>query len=166
MKTMHLFAGIGGGLYADLILGHDPIAAIENNQGPSAPSAGAGWYCPQRDLFNIMPPFSAKWSKSGMIVDGQYYPLKRLALHILEKDGGACVPVPTPTRVDATSRTYHKQKDGTVRLSLAGYARMYPTPTARDWRHVSKGDMLRHTLSLAAIVPIQAALAFTLLNNA
>jgi hypothetical protein len=125
-----------------------------NQQGPSAPSAGAGWYCPQRDLFNIMPPFSAKWSKSGMIVDGQYYPLKRLALHILEKDGGACVPVPTPTRVDATSRTYHKQKDGTVRLSLAGYARMYPTPTARDWRHVSKGDMLRHTLSLAAIVKI------------
>lgn len=31
MKTMHLFAGIGGGLYADLILGHDPIAAVEIN---------------------------------------------------------------------------------------------------------------------------------------
>ena len=29
MQTMHLFAGIGGGLLADLILGHTPIVAVE-----------------------------------------------------------------------------------------------------------------------------------------
>ena len=29
MKTMHLFAGGGGGLLADLILGHEPIVAVE-----------------------------------------------------------------------------------------------------------------------------------------
>lgn len=29
MRTLHLFAGAGGGLLADLILGHDPIAAVE-----------------------------------------------------------------------------------------------------------------------------------------
>jgi len=29
MKTMHLFAGIGGGLLGDLILGHTPIIAVE-----------------------------------------------------------------------------------------------------------------------------------------
>jgi len=29
IKTMHLFAGIGGGLLADLILGHRPIVAVE-----------------------------------------------------------------------------------------------------------------------------------------
>ena len=29
MKSMHLFAGGGGGLLADLILGHDPIIAVE-----------------------------------------------------------------------------------------------------------------------------------------
>lgn len=29
MKTAHLFAGAGGGLYADLILGHTPVLAIE-----------------------------------------------------------------------------------------------------------------------------------------
>ena len=29
MQTMHLFAGIGGGLLADRILGHDPIIAVE-----------------------------------------------------------------------------------------------------------------------------------------
>lgn len=29
MRTLHLFAGAGGGLLADLILGHQPIAAVE-----------------------------------------------------------------------------------------------------------------------------------------
>lgn len=29
MKTMHLFAGAGGGILADLILGHEPIIAVE-----------------------------------------------------------------------------------------------------------------------------------------
>ncbi len=29
MQTMHLFAGIGGGMLADLILGHEPIIAVE-----------------------------------------------------------------------------------------------------------------------------------------
>ena len=29
MKTMHLFAGAGGGLLADLILGHEPVIAVE-----------------------------------------------------------------------------------------------------------------------------------------
>lgn len=29
MKTMHLFAGAGGGLLGDLILGHEPIIAVE-----------------------------------------------------------------------------------------------------------------------------------------
>jgi DNA (cytosine-5)-methyltransferase 1 len=29
MKTMHLFAGLGGGLLADRILGHEPIIAVE-----------------------------------------------------------------------------------------------------------------------------------------
>jgi hypothetical protein len=29
LRTMHLFAGHGGGLLADLILGHEPIVAVE-----------------------------------------------------------------------------------------------------------------------------------------
>lgn len=29
MRTMHLFAGAGGGLLADLILGHTPVCAVE-----------------------------------------------------------------------------------------------------------------------------------------
>lgn len=31
MRTMHLFAGAGGGLLADLILGHEPIVAVEQD---------------------------------------------------------------------------------------------------------------------------------------
>ena len=29
MKTLHLFAGAGGGLLSDLILGHEPVCAVE-----------------------------------------------------------------------------------------------------------------------------------------
>jgi len=29
LKTMHLFAGVGGGILADLILGHKPVVAVE-----------------------------------------------------------------------------------------------------------------------------------------
>jgi len=29
MRTLHMFAGAGGGLYADLIMGHEPVGAIE-----------------------------------------------------------------------------------------------------------------------------------------
>lgn len=29
LRTMHLFAGAGGGLLADLILGHQPVVAVE-----------------------------------------------------------------------------------------------------------------------------------------
>lgn len=29
MRTMHLFAGAGGGLLVDLLLGHEPVCAVE-----------------------------------------------------------------------------------------------------------------------------------------
>lgn len=32
MKTAHLFSGAGGGLLADLILGHEPVLAIDNSE--------------------------------------------------------------------------------------------------------------------------------------
>ena len=31
MRSLHLFAGAGGGLLADLILGHTPVGAVEIN---------------------------------------------------------------------------------------------------------------------------------------
>ena len=32
LRTMHLFAGAGGGILADLLLGHQPVCAVEINQ--------------------------------------------------------------------------------------------------------------------------------------
>ena len=34
MYTIHLFAGAGGGLLGDLLLGHTPIAAVEIEEYP------------------------------------------------------------------------------------------------------------------------------------
>ncbi len=31
MQNMHLFAGAGGGLLADLILGHEPVCAVDHD---------------------------------------------------------------------------------------------------------------------------------------
>lgn len=32
LRTMHLFAGAGGGILADLLLGHQPVCAVEINE--------------------------------------------------------------------------------------------------------------------------------------
>lgn len=47
MRTMHVFAGAGGGLLADLILGHNPVCAVEWDAHCCAvlrERAGAGWF--------------------------------------------------------------------------------------------------------------------------
>lgn len=47
MRTGHLFAGAGGGLYADLILGHTPVFAVEWDEhaaGKLQQRAREGWF--------------------------------------------------------------------------------------------------------------------------
>lgn len=47
MRTAHLFSGIGGGLLADLILGHQPVLAVEHNPYCCAvlrERAAEGWF--------------------------------------------------------------------------------------------------------------------------
>lgn len=47
MRTMHLFAGAGGGLLADLILGHTPVVAVEWEPYPCQvlrERAAEGWF--------------------------------------------------------------------------------------------------------------------------
>ena len=47
MRTLHLFAGIGGGLLADLILGHEPVCAVEIDPYCCAvlrDRRGEGWF--------------------------------------------------------------------------------------------------------------------------
>ena len=42
MNTMHLFAGAGGGLLADLILGHTPVIAVEWDKTDGSPVCKCG----------------------------------------------------------------------------------------------------------------------------
>ena len=47
MNTLHLFAGAGGGLLADLILGHNPVGAVEHDKYCCKilrARAEAGWF--------------------------------------------------------------------------------------------------------------------------
>ena len=50
MYTIHLFAGAGGGILADLLLGHTPIAACEIEEYPRKVLI-------QRQLDGILPVF-------------------------------------------------------------------------------------------------------------
>jgi len=50
MYTIHLFAGAGGGLLADLLLGHTPIGAVEIEDYPRRVLL-------QRQLDGILPVF-------------------------------------------------------------------------------------------------------------
>jgi DNA (cytosine-5)-methyltransferase 1 len=53
MRTMHLFAGAGGGVLADLILGHSPVVAVEWKSYPAArlyERATEGWF-PNMEVF-------------------------------------------------------------------------------------------------------------------
>jgi len=50
LYTLHLFAGAGGGLLADLLLGHTPIGAVEIEDYPRRVLL-------QRQLDGILPVF-------------------------------------------------------------------------------------------------------------
>jgi len=67
-----------------------------------------------------------KW---GMTVAGRVSLPQALEPLTSESDGFCWQ---TPTVQDANGRTYHNQRDGSVRLSLLGQI-MYPTPTATDY---------------------------------
>lgn len=63
MKTLHLFAGAGGGLLADLILGHEPMGAVEIE-----PYCNSTYLNINRLLFNkdICLPFCPKFSRCSI----------------------------------------------------------------------------------------------------
>ncbi|MCP4364102.1 MAG: DNA cytosine methyltransferase, partial [Planctomycetes bacterium] len=47
MRSGHLFSGAGGGLYSDLILGHEPVFAVEHDKyccKVIRQRAGEGWF--------------------------------------------------------------------------------------------------------------------------
>jgi len=66
--------------------------------------------------------------KSALIVDGQCFQLQKLVPSTSVKDGFFWQ---TPT-VQDKSRTHHNQRNGTIKLSLLGQARLWATPNAHD----------------------------------
>ena len=66
--------------------------------------------------------------KSGLIVDGQCFQLQKLVPSTSVKDGFFWQ---TPT-VQDKSRTHHNQRNGTIKLSLLGQARLWATHNAHD----------------------------------
>jgi len=88
------------------------------------------WKTVQGSLFpDISTQSSVTWPRSGIWVDGTAYQLQPSAPLIRETGFGF---VPTPTTIDARSRAYQRDRNGNRIMSLAGYARMYPTPLKSD----------------------------------
>ena len=72
------------------------------------------------------------WPASGMIVDGQLYPLPKLVQITKEKDGS--VLLPTPTANSYGTNQGGENPNGKIRPSLETMARknLWPTPRARE----------------------------------
>lgn len=93
------------------------------------------WKTCQQSLFEGLDEFSGPWSKSGMIAGGQYYPLEMSGQITCENGGGALLP--TPTVIDAKSRTYQVSR-GKKFPTLAGVARGFWTQKLSGAKRVWK----------------------------
>jgi len=114
-----------------------------NQKGPDARAAGEGWYQPTPDLFGTLNPFSGPWPRAGMTRGGLAYELPTLVRPIKGTDGGALRNVPTPTAQDNAQIAGQYATNGTT---LAGFVKMWPTPSASDNRdrgNLSSGAIKR-----------------------
>lgn len=91
MRTMHLFAGAGGGLLADLILGHVPIVAIEHNHfccGILRQKTVEGWF-PGLEVVedDIRNADFTKWLETGVDCVSAGFPCQDISLCNLNGQG-------------------------------------------------------------------------------
>lgn len=94
----------------------------------------------QASLNGDLKKLSLTSINSGMMLHGVLWQLPKLGLHIKENDGFSSVfPTPT-TQGNACVAGQYNKNTGTT---LAGYARMFPTPIAREPNEVG-GSMERH----------------------
>jgi len=94
--------------------------------------ATSSWKTHQLSLLGDSTGFSDRWSSSGMIADGRYYP-QRIRLPRKYVPGGGALPLyPTPTVTDSKDRTY-QVANGRKLPTLAGAARGF-------WRAVKASD--------------------------
>ena len=85
----------------------------------------SSWRTAQRSFFGESGESSVTWPRSGMTADGQCWELPMSGRRIRETDSGLWVP--TPIRNDAEKRGNF---DPIRSWGLAGFARLWPTPTA------------------------------------
>jgi len=93
-------------------------------------------YC-QLNLDGSLERFSETWPRSGMTRNGIAFQRPTSALPIYDNESGLS-PIPTPTaqdhfsaRVTANRRKVWTSHPGTT---LLDYARLWPTPTSRDYK--------------------------------
>jgi hypothetical protein len=127
-----------------------------NRKGPSTSESCAGdriallvgerWVSPQLDLLSEagLMSFSETWPRAGMTRNGTAYRLQPLA-PLTAATGSGSSRIPTPTAGDAKSAANltagrsnpdSQHHSGTT---LTDFTRMWPTPTARDWKDT--GDL-------------------------
>jgi hypothetical protein len=135
-----------------------------NKKGPNAQNAVGGWYYPNPDLFGNWRPFSEKFPRWGMTVDGLLFQPKKLEPRSSEKDSSLWprpVAAETGTWINrslsagakdrpslgAIAKTWRwprplasdAEKGGPNSVSygepkMAAIAARWARPTARDWK--------------------------------
>lgn len=87
------------------------------------------WKTSQASCLNpISDEYSGIWPKSGMMLDGKLYPLKKQVIAIKEIDCGLW---PTPTLCGNHNRKGLSKNSGD---GLATAVKQFPTPTAQDFK--------------------------------
>jgi len=103
------------------------------------------WKTSQHSLFGGLEPFSGKWPRSGMTVNGTAYRLPTLALLTGGTESGLLEsgmwPTPRSSKamgenLDTVKRRVDKR--GFLEAKLEEKVAMWPTPKARDWKGKSQ----------------------------
>jgi hypothetical protein len=124
----------------------------------------SSWRTLQQSFLTDSEPFSETWPRWGMTRDGAAFVHPMSGRRITVIDGG-CLPTPTSSDPQLERRAKHgdhyvtetgtvrrKNEDGTSSmLGLAGFVRMFPTPTAHNAKEVAApSEFNRNTPTLAA----------------
>lgn len=95
----------------------------------------------QAKMDGSLVEFSGTWPKAGIVSNGNCYRLHPLVRPIREK-GSSSWHIPTPTASDGTMGKAPPRNqikpDSMHSVGLKDWVKMYPTPTARDWKGKSQ----------------------------
>ncbi len=85
-KTMHLFAGAGGGIYADYILGHEPEGWKKSGTGQVGPcDNGVEWWSVEPGMGRVVDGMTHRRHRIKCLGNGQV-PLQAATAHTILKE--------------------------------------------------------------------------------